>query len=78
MLYYNDDILLYVLVHEICHVLCPNIGHTPEFNNIFEALLEETWSASNTEQGSTAINCLEDGYSADEFDKSSSPTAASW
>ena len=39
--YYDDMMLLYVLLHEISHVLCNSIGHTEEFNDIFQALLDE-------------------------------------
>lgn len=37
--YYNLNMLTYVLAHEIAHVINTEIGHTPKFNNIFEALL---------------------------------------
>jgi hypothetical protein len=39
--YYDDNILLFVLLHECAHVLCNSVGHTDEFNQIFDALLEE-------------------------------------
>lgn len=39
--YYDDMMLLFVLLHEISHVLCNSIGHTDEFNDIFQALLDE-------------------------------------
>ena len=39
--YYNDMMLLFVFLHEIAHVLCNSIGHTDEFNEIFDALLQE-------------------------------------
>ena len=39
--YYNDMMLMYVFLHEISHTLCNSIGHTDEFNQIFDALLEE-------------------------------------
>ena len=39
--YYNDMMLLFVFLHEISHVLCNSIGHTDEFNEIFDALLQE-------------------------------------
>lgn len=39
--YYQDDILMYVLLHELAHVInTENVGHTKEFNDIFEELLE--------------------------------------
>ena len=39
--YYNDMMLLHVLIHEICHCLCDEIGHTEKFNDMLEALLDE-------------------------------------
>lgn len=38
--YYNDNILIYVLLHEIAHVICIEVGHTPLFDRIFAQLLE--------------------------------------
>ena len=39
--YYSNNILIYVLLHEISHVLNEkNIGHTKEFHDIFEEVLE--------------------------------------
>jgi predicted metal-dependent hydrolase len=35
------DLLMYVAVHELGHLACPEIGHTPLFNRIFKFLLEE-------------------------------------
>jgi Fe2+ or Zn2+ uptake regulation protein len=37
--YYNVNLLIYVVLHEISHVICKSIGHTDEFHAIFEALL---------------------------------------
>jgi hypothetical protein len=39
--YYDKQVLLYVLLHEISHVLCTNVGHSELFHEIFEALLKE-------------------------------------
>lgn len=39
--YYNKNMLLYVLLHEISHTICKSIGHTDEFHTIFEELLLE-------------------------------------
>ena len=39
--YYPIGMLKYVLAHELAHVLCDSVGHTPEFNAIFEELLVE-------------------------------------
>lgn len=39
--YYPNNTLLYVLIHEISHVLnTKNVGHTQEFHDIFEDLLD--------------------------------------
>lgn len=37
--YYDDNMLIYVLLHEISHVICREIGHTPLFHKIFDELL---------------------------------------
>ena len=39
--YYDDNSLMFVLLHEISHVICNSIGHTDEFHKIFEDLLKE-------------------------------------
>uniref|UniRef100_A0A6C0D1H5 Uncharacterized protein n=1 Tax=viral metagenome TaxID=1070528 RepID=A0A6C0D1H5_9ZZZZ len=39
--YYDMNMLVYVLLHEISHVFCTNIGHTQEFHDIFEAILKK-------------------------------------
>ena len=39
--YYNDNMLIYVLLHELAHVFCDEIGHTPKFHQIFDELLEK-------------------------------------
>ena len=39
--YYNDMMLLHVLIHEICHCLCDEIGHTEKFNEMLDALIHE-------------------------------------
>ena len=39
--YYTDNMLIYVLLHEIAHCLCDEIGHTEKFHSIFDALLEK-------------------------------------
>lgn len=36
--YYNDNMLIYVLLHEISHSICDEIGHTEKFHKIFKAL----------------------------------------
>ena len=39
--YYSKNTLIYVLAHEISHVLCDEIGHTEKFHEIFEILLNK-------------------------------------
>lgn len=39
--YYNNNMLVYVVAHELSHVICNSVGHTEEFQTIFEALLQE-------------------------------------
>ena len=48
--------LVYVLAHEMAHVICPNIGHTPEFHAIFDQLLEESEQAGSDEAFQEEIN----------------------
>ena len=38
--YHNNQLIL-VLLHEISHALCDEVGHTPKFDAIFEDLLEK-------------------------------------
>jgi len=38
--YYEFNMLLYVSIHELAHVLCDEIGHTPKFDRIFHELLQ--------------------------------------
>ena len=37
--YYENNMLLYVALHELAHVLCDEIGHTDKFKQIFEELI---------------------------------------
>lgn len=37
--YYPMNMLMYVAIHELAHVLCDEIGHTPKFHSIFNELL---------------------------------------
>jgi beta-lactamase regulating signal transducer with metallopeptidase domain len=39
--YYNENMLVYVLLHELAHVKCTEIGHTDAFHKIFQQLLEQ-------------------------------------
>ena len=44
--YYSENMLTYVLAHELAHVLCTSIGHTDEFYKIFDTLLVELTDAN--------------------------------
>jgi len=39
--YYDMNMLIYVAIHELSHVLCDEIGHTPKFHQIFQENLEK-------------------------------------
>lgn len=39
--YYSMNMLMYVAIHELAHVICDEIGHTPKFHKIFSELLEK-------------------------------------
>ena len=39
--YYHDNMLIFVVLHEMAHVLCDEIGHTAKFQQIFQQLLDE-------------------------------------
>lgn len=39
--YYDFNMLIYVAIHELAHVLCDEIGHTAKFHRIFEQLLQK-------------------------------------
>lgn len=36
---YDDNMLTYVILHELAHTLCPEIGHGKQFQRIFGSLL---------------------------------------
>lgn len=36
---YNMNMLMYVALHELAHVFCDEIGHTPKFHRIFKEFL---------------------------------------
>ena len=38
--YYHENMLIYVILHELSHVICDEIGHTDKFHRIFDAVLE--------------------------------------
>jgi predicted metal-dependent hydrolase len=37
---YDDNMLTYVILHELAHTLCPEIGHGNRFQTIFKSLLD--------------------------------------
>jgi hypothetical protein len=39
--YYNMNMLIYVTLHELAHVICDEIGHTEKFQRIFDELIIE-------------------------------------
>ena len=39
--YYDNNMLKYVILHELAHVLCDEIGHTEKFHTIFEGILRK-------------------------------------
>lgn len=43
--YYDDNMLIYVMLHELAHVLCDEIGHTPKYTEIFQSLLDRATEA---------------------------------
>jgi hypothetical protein len=38
--YYNENMLMYVALHELAHVFCSDVQHTPQFKKIFADLLQ--------------------------------------
>ena len=38
--YYDDNMLIYVLIHELAHCITNSIGHTEEFHENFDMLLK--------------------------------------
>jgi hypothetical protein len=43
--YYDRNMLIYVILHELAHVLCDEIGHTAKFHTIFKEVLEKAIKA---------------------------------
>jgi hypothetical protein len=41
--YYNENMLMYVALHELAHAICDEIGHTQKFHNIFQGLLDKAY-----------------------------------
>lgn len=38
--YYEDNMLMYVFLHELAHVVCDEVGHTQKFHDIFQDILD--------------------------------------
>ena len=38
--YYQDNLLMYATLHELAHIFCDDIGHTPAYRKIFDRLLK--------------------------------------
>ena len=49
--YYDENMLLYVALHELSHVICDEIGHTPKFWAIFDKVLEKASKIIDPETG---------------------------
>jgi predicted metal-dependent hydrolase len=41
---HNENLLMYVAIHELAHVACPERGHTPLFKKIFGFFIQESIS----------------------------------
>jgi WLM domain len=54
--YYDYNTLLYALLHEIAHVLSPDIGHTKTFLRIFSDLLNKASSLGIYKAGKVDMN----------------------
>jgi len=37
---YDDNMLTYVILHELAHSMCPQLNHTKQFKEIFDVLLK--------------------------------------
>lgn len=43
--YYDENMLMYVALHELAHVFCSDVQHTPQFKKIFAHLLQRAHAA---------------------------------
>ena len=39
--YYDKNMLIYVILHELSHVKCDEVGHTEKFHSIFKKVIEK-------------------------------------
>ena len=53
--YYDDNMLIYVLLHEYSHVLCDEIGHTDKFHKIFDEIIVKAIEAGIYNKNITPI-----------------------
>ena len=70
--YYPEGMLMHVLLHELSHVICSEIGHTAKFDKIFNELMIEAEKAGiyDTKQVLIKDYCgltEKDTYTIDEF-----------
>lgn len=38
--YYNENMLTYVALHELAHVMCDEVGHTDKFYAVFDEIMD--------------------------------------
>lgn len=47
---YDEHMLMHVTLHELAHVICPEVGHTPLWEKMFEELMEEAHAPTCSNQ----------------------------
>ena len=71
--YYNDNMVGYVSLHELAHVLCDEVGHTPKFWAIFDIVLDEASKTINPKTGKQVFDPkgkIEDNYCNSDYHNS--------
>ena len=53
--YYDQNMLIYVTIHELAHVKCPEVGHTDLFYTIFNELLDRGAACGVYDKGKPLI-----------------------
>ena len=56
---HDIDLMMYVAIHEMAHIGCPEQGHTPLFNKIFAFLLREAINIGLYNYTNYGINPIE-------------------
>jgi predicted metal-dependent hydrolase len=56
---HNINILMYVVIHEMTHFACPEIGHGPLFQKIFKKFIEESEKIGIYKYEDYSINPIE-------------------